>query len=230
MTGALNDIERMLHSQAVDEAATACPSRPWCTARIVALVLKRAIDVVGAAVGLVILSPLLLLVGGLVLVSEGTPILFRQERVGLHGRTFRMLKFRTMLPGAEARLAELEALNEVQGQAFKLSYDPRIAGVGRFLRRTSLDELPQLLNVLTGSMSLVGPRPALPLEVAAYDLWHRRRLSMKPGITGLWQVSARRETDFDRWVSLDLDYIDRWSLWLDFKIMLRTIPALLSGR
>jgi exopolysaccharide biosynthesis polyprenyl glycosylphosphotransferase len=198
--------------------------------RIVALIIKRALDIVGAAVGLLILSPLMLLVGALVLVGEGTPVLFHQVRVGLHGRAFRMVKFRTMVPDAEEQLAELEELNEIQGQAFKLTDDPRVPRVGRLLRRTSLDELPQLWNVLTGSMSLVGPRPPLPREVAGYDLWHRRRLSMKPGITGLWQVSARREVDFDRWVALDLDYIDRWSLWLDFKILLRTVPALLSGR
>lgn len=198
--------------------------------RIVALVVKRLVDVVGAALGMVVLSPLILLSGALILLGEGMPLLFRQVRVGLHGRTFRMIKFRTMVPDAEARLDELEELNEVKGQAFKLSHDPRVSRVGRFLRRTSLDELPQLWNVLTGSMSLVGPRPPLPREVEHYDLWHRRRLSMKPGMTGLWQVSARRELDFDRWVALDLDYIDRWSLWLDFKILLRTVPALLSGR
>ncbi|MGH2466538.1 MAG: sugar transferase, partial [Candidatus Limnocylindrales bacterium] len=198
--------------------------------RIIGLLVKRAVDVAGALVGLVVLSPVFVALGTIVLVGEGAPILFHQARVGLHGRAFRMVKFRTMVPDAEAQVAELEELNEVQGQAFKLTDDPRISRVGRFLRRTSLDELPQLWNVLSGSMSLVGPRPPLPREVAAYDLWHRRRLSMKPGITGLWQVSARREVDFDRWVALDLDYIDRWSLWLDFKIMLRTIPALLSGR
>ncbi|TAM69732.1 MAG: sugar transferase, partial [Chloroflexota bacterium] len=198
--------------------------------RIIGLVLKRSMDIVGAGLGLAVLSPVFLALGVLLLMAEGRPVLFGQERVGLHGRTFRMLKFRTMLPGAEAQLTELEALNEVQGQAFKLSHDPRISRLGRALRHASLDELPQLWNVLTGSMSLVGPRPPLPREVEAYDLWHRRRLSMKPGITGLWQVSARGEPEFDRWVSLDLDYIDRWSLWLDLKIMARTIPAMLGGR
>jgi lipopolysaccharide/colanic/teichoic acid biosynthesis glycosyltransferase len=135
-----------------------------------------------------------------------------------------------MVKDAEARLAELEALNEVRGHAFKMTNDPRITPVGRFLRRTSLDELPQLWNVLRGEMSIVGPRPPLPQEVDGYDIWHRRRLSMKPGITGLWQVAARREAEFDRWVRLDLDYIDRWSLWLDMKIIARTIPAMLAGR
>jgi lipopolysaccharide/colanic/teichoic acid biosynthesis glycosyltransferase len=135
-----------------------------------------------------------------------------------------------MVPDAEARLTELLDRNEVRGQAFKLRADPRISRIGRWLRRTSIDELPQLLNVLRGEMSLVGPRPPLPREVDAYDIWHRRRLSMKPGITGLWQVSARNDTSFNRWVEIDLDYIDRWSLWLDVKIMAKTVPAMLTGR
>ena len=156
-------------------------------------------------------------------------MVFRQERVGLHGRPFRVVKFRTMVPDAEEHLAELEALNEISGPAFKLTDDPRLTRTGGWLRRTSIDELPQLWNVLRGEMSLVGPRPPLPSEVLDYDIWHRRRLSMQPGITGLWQVAARREPDFDRWVRLDLDYIDRWSLWLDLKIILRTIPAVLTG-
>jgi lipopolysaccharide/colanic/teichoic acid biosynthesis glycosyltransferase len=135
-----------------------------------------------------------------------------------------------MGPDAEQRRAALAEQNEIAGPAFKLSDDPRVTRIGRWLRRTSLDELPQLWNVLRGEMSLVGPRPPLPDEVAGYDLWHRRRLSMKPGITGLWQVRSRREPDFDRWVAADLEYIDRWSLWLDLKILVRTIPAALEGR
>jgi lipopolysaccharide/colanic/teichoic acid biosynthesis glycosyltransferase len=165
-----------------------------------------------------------------VLAVDGRPVLFAQTRVGLHGRTFRVLKFRTMVPDAEARQAQLEALNEIDGHAFKLADDPRLTRSGRILRAASLDELPQLWNVIRGEMSLVGPRPPLPREVAGYDLWHRRRLSMKPGITGLWQVQARREEQFDRWVELDISYIDRWSIWLDLKIMLRTIPAMFQGR
>ena len=131
---------------------------------------------------------------------------------------------------AEERLSELAHLNEINGRAFKMTNDPRITRVGRFLRRTSLDELPQLINVLRGDMSLVGPRPPLPKEVEGYDLWHRRRLSMKPGITGLWQVRDRHSADFDTWVEADLEYIDRWSLWLDLKILVQTIPAALEGR
>jgi exopolysaccharide biosynthesis polyprenyl glycosylphosphotransferase len=198
--------------------------------RAIALAAKRALDVVVSAVGLVVLSPLLLAIGLAIVLDDGRPVLFRQERVGLHGRPFRVVKFRSMRRDAEERKAELEHRNEIQGSAFKITDDPRVTRVGRFLRRTSLDELPQLINVLRGEMSLVGPRPPLPGEVDGYDLWHRRRLSMKPGITGLWQVRARREPEFDRWVAADLEYIDRWSLWLDFKILARTIPAAVQGR
>jgi lipopolysaccharide/colanic/teichoic acid biosynthesis glycosyltransferase len=159
--------------------------------------------------------------------SSGRPVFFRQRRLGLNGRSFSLVKFRTMVPDAEARLDEIRHLNELQGHVFKVTDDPRITQVGRWLRRTSIDELPQLWNVLRGDMSLVGPRPPLPAEVDGYDVWHRRRLSMKPGITGLWQVQARRDPDFDRWVQKDLEYIDRWSLMLDLKIVLGTIPAVL---
>jgi lipopolysaccharide/colanic/teichoic acid biosynthesis glycosyltransferase len=198
--------------------------------RAISLVGKRVIDLVGATVALVVVSPVLLAVAVLIRLRHGSPVLFRQRRVGLHGREFEMIKFRTMVPDAEARLDELVESNEIQGPAFKLSADPRITAVGARLRAASLDELPQLWNVLLGDMSLVGPRPPLPWEVSRYDVWHRRRLAMKPGITGLWQISARRAADFNRWVSIDLDYIDRWSLWLDLKIMLRTIPAMVEGR
>ncbi len=197
--------------------------------RTLGMLAKRAIDVALALTGLVLLSPLLLIVAVVIRLRDGAPVLFLQERVGLHGRPFRVVKFRTMVPDAEERLAELEALNEISGPAFKVTDDPRLTRTGGWLRRTSIDELPQLWNVLRGEMSLVGPRPPLPSEVQDYDIWHRRRLSMQPGITGLWQVAARREADFDRWVRLDLDYIDRWSLWLDVKIILRTIPAVFTG-
>jgi exopolysaccharide biosynthesis polyprenyl glycosylphosphotransferase len=196
--------------------------------RALGLVGKRLVDFSVAAVALVALSPVFLAIALWVRAVDGTGVFFRQSRIGLHGRPFRVAKFRTMVRDAEARLIELEELNEIRGHAFKVTNDPRLSRTGRWLRKTSLDELPQLWNVLLGEMSLVGPRPPLPREVAVYDVWHRRRLSMKPGITGLWQVSARREVDFDRWVEIDLDYIDRWSLWLDLKIMLRTIPAVVS--
>ena len=198
--------------------------------RIVGLVVKRALDLVGAAIALVALAPVVAAAAAAIRIADGGPVFFRQPRVGLHGRTFNVLKFRTMVTDAELRLDGLLDQNEISGPAFKLTNDPRISRVGRVLRRTSLDELPQLWNVIRGDMSLVGPRPPLPREVATYDVWHRRRLSMKPGITGLWQVSERRSSDFDRWVSVDLDYIDRWSLWLDLKIMARTLPAMLEGR
>jgi exopolysaccharide biosynthesis polyprenyl glycosylphosphotransferase len=198
--------------------------------RILSLVAKRVLDVAVSAAALVVLSPVFLIVGAAILARDGRPVFFRQTRVGLHGRQFEVVKFRTMVPDAEDRLEPLLDQNEIQGHAFKISNDPRLSNTGGWLRRTSLDELPQLWNVLKGEMSLVGPRPPLVREVADYDVWHRRRLSMKPGITGLWQVSARREQEFDRWVEMDLDYIDRWSLWLDLKIIVRTIPAMLQGR
>jgi len=196
--------------------------------RVVGIAVKRLLDIVGAAAALIVLSPLLLIVAALILLRDGPPVLFRQDRVGLQGRIFRVAKFRTMVPDAEARLADLEGANEIRGHAFKITDDPRLSRSGKWLRATSLDELPQLWNVLRGEMSIVGPRPPLPREVDGYDIWHRRRLSMKPGITGLWQVAARRDPDFDRWVRLDLDYIDHWSLWLDLKIVARTIPAMLT--
>ena len=200
--------------------------------RVLGLAAKRALDIAASVASLIMLAPLFAVIAASIRLLDGPPILFRQQRVGLHGRPFAMLKFRTMAHDAETRRAEMVALNEITGPAFKLSDDPRITRIGRFLRRSSLDELPQLWNVLRSEMSLVGPRPPLPDEVAGYDVWHRRRLSMKPGMTGLWQVRGRHDPDFDRWVRLDLDYIDRWSLWLDLKIILRTIPALVtqSGR
>jgi exopolysaccharide biosynthesis polyprenyl glycosylphosphotransferase len=198
--------------------------------RELALATKRLVDLVASTVGLIVLSPFLAVIAVAVVANSGRPILFRQQRVGLHGRPFALVKFRSMIRGAEAQQAGLAGRNEITRGAFKLTDDPRVTSIGHFLRRTSLDELPQLWNVLRGEMSLVGPRPPLPGEVSGYDIWHRRRLSMKPGITGLWQVRSRREPNFDRWVAADLEYIDRWSLWLDAKILLRTIPAALEGR
>ena len=196
--------------------------------REVGLAIKRMLDIVGAGVGLVVLSPIMLGAALLLWVREGSPILFQQVRVGFHGRPFTIFKFRTMIPDAEQHLDAVRHLNERDRVAFKATNDPRITPLGRWLRKTSIDELPQLWNVLTGSMSLVGPRPPLPAEVVEYDIWHRRRLSMKPGITGLWQVEARHEPDFDRWVERDLVYIDGWSIWLDLKILAKTLPAVLA--
>lgn len=189
------------------------------------LLAKRAFDIIGSLLGLVLLSPVLAAVSVAIRARDGAPILFRQTRVGMHGRQFELLKFRTMIANAEDLKHGLADQNERNGPAFKISNDPRITQTGRFLRRTSLDELPQLWNVLTGSMSLVGPRPPLPEEVVEYDPWHRRRLSMKPGITGLWQVRQRTEPDFDSWVATDLEYIDNWSPLLDSRILLETVPA-----
>ena len=196
--------------------------------REVGLVAKRILDIVGSGVGLVLFSPVMLIAAILIRVRDGSPVMFRQERVGFHGRPFTIYKFRTMIPDAEELLDEVRHLNERDRVAFKATNDPRVTPLGRWLRKTSIDELPQFWNVLTGSMSLVGPRPPLPAEVIEYDIWHRRRLSMKPGVTGLWQVEARHEADFDRWVERDLIYIDGWSLWLDLKILAKTLPAVLA--
>jgi lipopolysaccharide/colanic/teichoic acid biosynthesis glycosyltransferase len=199
--------------------------------RRVELAVKRLMDIVGAAAALVLLAPVLGLVALGIMVAQGRPVLFRQPRAGLGGRPFLIAKFRTMRVGADEERDALRARNEVTGTAaaFKLTDDPRITRIGRFLRRSSLDELPQLWNVLRGEMSLVGPRPHPFDDVTRYEPWHLRRLSMKPGITGLWQVSARSDADFDRWVALDLEYIDNWSVLLDLKVALKTIPALLRA-
>ncbi len=196
--------------------------------RILSLAVKRGMDVVGAVVGLVLLSPVLLVAAVAVLLAEGRPVLYGQIRIGLHGRPFRMYKFRTMVRDADERFESVQHLNERSDVTFKAAADPRITRLGRVLRATSIDELPQLWNVLRGQMSLVGPRPPLEREIVHYDVWHRRRLSMKPGITGLWQVEARTDPEFDHWVERDLDYIDRWSLALDLQILLRTVPAVLG--
>lgn len=192
------------------------------------LAVKRLLDVFGAALGLIVLSPVILAVALLVRAKDGRPVLFRQMRIGRHGRPFTIYKFRTMVPDADQRYEEVVALSDTAGAAFKMKDDPRVTRLGRFLRSSSLDELPQLLNVLRGEMSLVGPRPAPPREVAEYDIWHRRRLSMRPGITGLWQVRTRLDEHFDDRAALDLQYIDQWSLMMDLGILARTVPALVS--
>jgi exopolysaccharide biosynthesis polyprenyl glycosylphosphotransferase len=195
------------------------------------LFVKWLSDAILSLVGLIVLSPILLLVGLAVRLSSKGPMLYTQQRCGLNGRRFTLYKFRTMYLGADERLDEVAHLNEVNGPAFKAKHDPRITPVGRWLRRWSIDELPQLVNVLRGEMSLVGPRPPIPAEVERYQRWQRRRLSMKPGITGLWQVSGRAGIDdFDEWIAYDLRYIDQWSLWLDLKILLKTVPAVLFAR
>lgn len=191
--------------------------------------LKRAIDVVATGVLLVLAAPIIAVAAVAIKATSPGPVFFRQIRCGRYGHRFGMLKLRTMEVDAEERQAALLALNEMQGPVFKIKADPRITSVGRLLRRWSIDELPQLWNVLRGDMSLVGPRPPIPTEVVRYETHDRRRLSMRPGITCLWQVSGRNQIGFDDWVRLDIQYIDGWSLTNDFKILLRTIPAVLRG-
>ncbi len=193
------------------------------------LLVKRGIDIVGAAIGLIVAAPVLAVAAVAIKLSSPGPVLFRQSRSGLHGRRFEMLKLRTMYRDAEERRQELLHLNEMDGPVFKIRGDPRITPVSRFLRRYSVDEIPQLWNVLTGDMSLVGPRPPIPAEVALYETSERRRLSMRPGLTCLWQISGRNSLSFAEWVKLDLEYIDGWSLVGDLKILAKTVPAVLSG-
>ena len=192
--------------------------------------LKRVLDVCGALCGLLLLSPLLAAAALAVRFSGRGPVFFRQQRVGESGRLFYMYKFRTMVVDAEKRLAELAAQNEKSGPIFKIKNDPRITPVGRFLRRHSIDELPQLINVLRGDMSLVGPRPPLLREVMAYQPWQLRRLSVVPGLTCIWQTSGRSDISFKQWVQMDLDYIDHWSLTLDVLLIIKTVSCVLFPR
>lgn len=197
---------------------------------VMAMFWKRSLDV---SISLLLISlsfPIVALLAGAIKLTSRGAVLYRQTRCGLNGRRFTLYKLRTMVEDAEKQLETLEHLNEMDGPVFKVRRDPRITPLGRFLRRWSLDELPQLFNVLRGDMSLVGPRPPIPSEVARYQRWQRRRLSMKPGLTCLWQISGRNHLDFDRWMELDLEYIDSWTPWLDIKILLRTVPAVLTGR
>ncbi|MBL0159831.1 MAG: sugar transferase [Bryobacterales bacterium] len=193
------------------------------------LLMKRLTDLAVAGVALVALTPVLAAIWVVIRLTSQGPALFRQERCGLNGRRFTLFKFRTMVEDAEARKAELAHLN-VKQTAFKIPNDPRLTGVGRWLRKFSLDELPQLWNVVRGEMAIVGPRPPVPDEVAHYERWQRRRLRMRPGLTCLWALAGRDRLDFDEWMRLDLDYIDRWSLGLDWWIMLKTVPAVILGR
>lgn len=193
--------------------------------------LKRALDIVLSLAALIVLSPLFGLIALLVWIEDGGSIFFTQIRVGQFGREFKMFKIRSMCLDAEQRLKDLLARNQhKEGVTFKLKDDPRITRVGKLLRKFSLDELPQLYNVLIGDMSLVGPRPPVPREVAKYSLEHRRRLAIKPGITCIWQISGRSEIDFSGQVQLDVNYIEHQTLWTDFLIMARTIPAVFSGK
>jgi exopolysaccharide biosynthesis polyprenyl glycosylphosphotransferase len=197
------------------------------------LTVKRIFDFTLSGTLLIILSPLLLTVAILIKLTSPGPVFFVQKRVGYNKRPFYICKFRTMVADAEKKLSDIEHLNEVTGPVFKIKNDPRLTPIGAFLRRTSIDELPQLFNVLLGDMSLVGPRP---LQVRDYDLftksgenWQRRRFSVRPGITCLWQVNGRSSLPFEQWMELDLKYVQQWSLWLDFEILARTIPAVFRG-
>jgi len=195
-----------------------------------ALFAKRAVDLIVSAIALILLSPLLLIIAILVRLTSPGPILYRQTRCGLNGRRFTLYKFRSMVANADELRAELDILNELEGPAFKIKNDPRCTPLGRWLRKFSADELPQLWNVLIGEMSFVGPRPPLPQEVEMYAPWQRRRLRMRPGLTCLWTLEGRNRLSFDRLVQFDLAYIDNWSLWLDLKIFVKTIPHVALGR
>lgn len=190
---------------------------------------KRSMDVAGAAIGLVLASPLMLATAIAVKRCDGGPVIFAQERVGKDGKPFKMYKFRSMYQDAEARLAELQKYNQVDGPAFKMVNDPRITPVGKFIRKTSIDELPQLWNILKGDMSIVGPRPPLPREVAQYSDWDWGRLAVKPGLTCYWQISGRSDVSFDEWMRLDLKYVEEQGLWTDLKILFRTVAVVLRG-
>jgi exopolysaccharide biosynthesis polyprenyl glycosylphosphotransferase len=193
-------------------------------------VVKRVLDFTVSLLLIVILSPVLLLTAALVKLTSPGPMLFLQKRLGLNKRRFFVYKFRTMVVDAESRMKEIEHLNEVSGPVFKIKNDPRITPIGRFLRKTSIDELPQLFNVLKGDMSLVGPRPLPVRDYEGFNEdWQRRRFSVRPGITCLWQIGGRSSVAFEKWMELDLQYIDTWSLWLDLQILVRTIPAVLRG-
>jgi exopolysaccharide biosynthesis polyprenyl glycosylphosphotransferase len=194
-----------------------------------ALLLKRIVDVVFSSLALILLSPILLAIAVAIKLDSSGPIFYFSERIGKKGRVFRCTKFRTMVRDAEKRRSDLMNMNERDGILFKISNDPRITRLGHFLRRYSLDELPQFLNVLCGDMSIVGPRPPIGSEVQEYQLSDLRRLDVIPGITGLWQVNARKDPSFDSYISLDVAYINNWSLWLDMKIIVRTIAVVFAG-
>jgi exopolysaccharide biosynthesis polyprenyl glycosylphosphotransferase len=205
---------------------TRASERPL-SGRFYRLYAKRPLDIAASLVGLILLSPLFLVLAILVKLDSRGPVFFKQLRVGKDGREFEFYKFRSMVVDAEQMKNKLMHLNELEGPVFKISNDPRITPIGRFLRRTSLDELPQLFNVLRGDMSLVGPRPPLPAEVANYENWQRQKLSVLPGITCLWQISGRNHIGFTEWMRLDIEYIRRQSFGVDVKILLRTLPAVL---
>ena len=196
----------------------------------VQLAFKRLFDITSASLALLLLSLPMVVVALLIKVTSRGPVLFKQVRAGRHGRPFNMLKFRSMVVNAEELKAKLMSHNEQTGPVFKMTRDPRITAIGRFIRKFSIDELPQLINVVRGEMSIVGPRPPVPSELARYEAWQRRRLSVRPGLTCVWQVSGRNQISFEEWMYLDMQYIDHWSLAHDFELILKTVPVVLTGR
>jgi exopolysaccharide biosynthesis polyprenyl glycosylphosphotransferase len=194
------------------------------------LAFKRLFDIVSSALALWALLPLFAFVAVAIKFTSKGPIFFKQRRVGLHGQSFNMLKFRSMVINAEELKAKLAKMNEQSGPVFKMTNDPRVTRIGRFIRKFSIDELPQLLNVLRGEMSVVGPRPPVPTEVEKYEAWQRRRLSVRPGLTCIWQVSGRNQISFEQWMYMDMQYIDHWSLKNDINLILRTLPVVFTGK
>jgi exopolysaccharide biosynthesis polyprenyl glycosylphosphotransferase len=190
---------------------------------------KRIIDFIVSGICIAIWSPIILIISILIKLTSSGPVYYKQERIGLNGRKFTMYKFRTMRAGAQEKLSQVDIYKEIYEPQWKKTKLLFVTPIGRLLRKFSLDELPQLFNVFWGHMSLVGPRPTLPQEVKQYEAWHRRRFSMRPGLTCLWQVKGRREIKFEEWMQMDLEYLDNWSLWLDIKILIKTIPAVLFG-
>jgi exopolysaccharide biosynthesis polyprenyl glycosylphosphotransferase len=275
VVGTVDDIQRILHSEAVDEVVFVVPRSRlshvenalhdcetegveatfavdlfdmkiarsavseidgipllrFSTVKITEweLVIKRLIDLVGSGLALIVFGPLMVFLAVAIKLTSPGPVFFKQERLGLHGRRFKLLKFRTMRLGAHDVLSQVNDLAEMTTPEFRAKKLKYITPIGRFMRKFSLDELPQFLNVFAGHMSLVGPRPTVPDEVDKYRPWHRRRFSMKPGITCLWQVNGRNNVGFEEWMKLDLEYLDNWSLWLDFKIMVKTVPVVIFG-
>ncbi|WP_343776645.1 sugar transferase [Clostridium sartagoforme] len=191
---------------------------------------KRALDIIASTLGLIILSPILLVVAILIKLESKGPAIFSQKRIGLNKKEFKMYKFRSMVQNAEELKEKLAKKNEMSGPMFKMKNDPRVTKVGKFIRKTSIDELPQLINVLKGEMSLVGPRPSLPKEVLKFEPWMLKRLSVKPGLTCYWQVSGRNNIDFENWMKLDLQYVNDRSFWLDLKLILKTAGVLFGDK
>lgn len=193
-------------------------------------VVKRLIDVVCSFLGVLLLSPLFIIIAIIIKTTSKGPVFFSQKRVGKNGKEFDMYKFRSMVVNAEELKEKLEAQNEMSGPMFKIKDDPRVTKIGKFIRKTSIDELPQLWNVLKGDMSLVGPRPSLPKEVAQFDKWMNKRLEVKPGLTCYWQVSGRNNIDFEDWMKLDIKYVDERSTWIDIKLIFKTIGVLFGDK